>query len=330
MNNITASAEMYPVRKRLSDNASTYTSLRSVCWADLINSATSAFSLVAEFADKASPSSIAYMFSQSMILNHSFNVKVFNGNIAKIVDYKSADFMMKVSSLVSNSFMQSCDFQSHFVSLGRANSSHVFFPLKEFEPLLAPDKVSWIGYACSVGQGSKVFQANVNADFGIVIGMNDISVRQFTRKNSKPLAGWSSFDSQSLNLTFWNSVEYDWQIANLADFNVFAADELEPGLGICNAIIPVLSPESWVASIRLCKKLNKRVYNPIIDILKNLGVNFFKLRINHPQVKNHGVKVFVRKVCSFILIPYNLVFKLLVVKQPAYLDVVAENFRLLF
>src|SRR3990167_5050587 len=245
MNNITASAEMYPVRKRLSDNASTYTSLRSVCWADLINSATSAFSLVAEFADKASPSSIAYMFSQSMILNHSFNVKVFNGNIAKIVDYKSADFMMKVSSLVSNSFMQSCDFQSHFFSLCRAKSSHFFFSFYEFLPL-------------------------------------------------------------------------------------FAADELEPGLGICNAIIPVLSPESWVASIRLCKKLNKRVYNPIIDILKNLGVNFFKLRINHPQVKNHGVKVFVRKVCSFILIPYNLVFKLLVVKQPAYLDVVAENFRLLF
>lgn len=330
MLNKTASAEMYPVRQCLVDQFTADASLAGVPWISFDNLATSFFPFVAKLQKEAVPSNIAYMFSQSVILNHSFDVKVFNSNNSIVVCYEPADFVVKVISLVENSFVQFGNFQPHLVPLDRAFGSFGLFPLEEFKPLLALDKVSRVRYACSCGESSKVLQPDINADFVIRIGMNKFSIRQPTAKHSKPFVSWSFFNGKCFSLSFRNSVQNDWQIANLADFDVLVADEIESRLRVSYAVIPVLASESWVACIRLCKELVKGFNESVVDILQHLRMNFFKFWVDYPQIKKHGVKVLIRKVYSFLLIPNNLVFKLLVVKQPAYLDMFIKKFLLLF
>ena len=330
MNNITASAKMYPVRQSFVNQFTTDTSLACMSWVSFDNLTTSLFPFVAKLQKEATPSNIVYMFSKMMIMNHSFNVKVFNSNIAIIVSYEPADFMMKVIPLISNSFVEFSNPNPCLIPLDRTFSPFGEFPLTHFKPLLTLDEITGIGYAYAIREGGKVLYSNINPNLFIRAFVSDLRNINLTAKYSKPFICWSSLYSKGFNPAFRNSMKLNKKVSYLADFKVFLRDKLIPTLRIGNAVIPMFAFESWIASIRLCKEFVKGFYNSVVNILQNLRMNISKFWVNYSQIQKHRIEVLVRKIYSFLLIPYNLVFKLLVVKQSAYLNMLVENILLLF
>lgn len=241
---------------------------------------TACYSFVGQHIHKHAPRSIRYTFGEMMILNHSFDVKVFTGNYTILQGKASAQFMQPVSTNVADFEILSSEFKPCLSSVIGTFDFSADLPLQSFKFVLRFNKEARISYGLSVGEGSKVLQANINSNFAFRIWMNSTVVRQFTRENSKPLASFVLLDGESFDFSFGYSVEYDWQVANFADLNMLIVDKLKAGLGVSDAHNSGLVARKaffFGVFFDTPEEVLESLVNTVRNVLQNLAMNFRRI-----------------------------------------------------
>src|SRR3990167_1408081 len=291
-------------------NVSAFTaSHRSSSRINLHQLRTACYSFVFQTFDKSTPRSVRYMFSKMVIPHHIFDLQILDSNKGMSLDYPVSQLESKIYSLIRNSFIQPAQSEPCFSLIGRAFDLSAYSSMQNLQFSFTFEQMSGIGYKLTIGESSKVLQADINSNFGFR-SMNNFSFRHFTAENSKPLPSFVLLDSECFNLSFRDSVQDDWQIANLADLDVLAIQKLKSALRISYAINSTfVSGKSLFFAgfiFNYAKKISKGFMHPVGDILLGLGMDVIKFA-RKVFVKIKLVKRHISKLVSIFVERKNLV-----------------------
>lgn len=138
-------------------------------------------------------------------------------------------------------------------------------------------------------------------------------MRHFTTEHCEPLVCESLLDGKSFDLSFYDSVKPDGDFSNLADFELFVAEKLETRLWESKGVVSVHCLESWVtSSLSFFNSTEESIEgfdNSVINVLENLGMDFFKRRIDDFNVWKQVVKFDSVGKSSFASIDIPFIFK---------------------
>jgi len=243
--------------------------------------ATAYDSLVCHHLIEITPCNIKYVFSEIMIPDHVFDIKILPADYAILQSQASAQLMQEVTPLVSNLEMLPSNFNASLFPILAAFGSSGMNPLQPCKFLFSTNIESGIrdGFSFVVSHETLNPDINTNLFFG---RMDNIRNIDFTTKNSKPLPYLVLLDGHSLNFAFRDSVENYRDASELRDIQSCVRNKLKGTpiiLGVGYALYFGL--KSWVASLNLnalftklnpAKEVVKCFAQPVRDILKNLGI----------------------------------------------------------
>ena len=278
---------------------------------------TACYSFVGQHLNEITPSSIAYGFGETMISNHIADVKVLAKDKPVFCGEHPANLMVKVIALVKDFKMLFSQSKIGFPSIVRAKLLARNSSLQKLNFFLTLDQIFRIRYNLTIGQSGKVLQANINSY--VEIGrMNYINFRHFASEVGKPLVCLVDFDSQSLDFAFGNTMQYDWQVANLREFEPSITENLETRFRISNAEHFALEAGKTLLSgvfLDTPKEVSKSLANPVRDILQDMNMDLriilraSKLDVCYELIKLElvrGIKFFVKVKKSVIDFLANL------------------------
>ena len=305
--------ELSPTQRHINLSPASATSMTASSGLGILQElSTKCYLFVGHHIHKHFPRSVRYMFSKMMISDHIFDVKIFTSNYTVSQSEASAQFMQEVSTNVADFKMLSGKFESCLSSVCRAFDFPAHSSLQFFEPMLCFNQEVGIFYDFAIGQSGKAFQPNINTYFAFR-GMLHSNIRQFTAESGKPLPSFVLFDSESFNLSFRNSVEDDWQIANLRYLNVLVADELEAELRVSDAINPALVARKtffFRMFFYPAKEVSKSFVNSVRNILLGLRMNI-RIFTRKIFVKVKLIKINIAKLVSIFIQRKKLIVDLL-------------------
>lgn len=240
------------------------------------------------------------------VAKHILDSQVFNSNSSEPASEFVTEFMKEVKPLVADFVVSPSQEEVSFILI----STPLFFliptPLQHFEVLFSLNKEVRINHNLSIGQGSEVFNSDINPDL-LGGGMLDGYFWHFTSEDSEPLPSLVAFDSQSLNLAFRNTMQNDWDVADFGSVKTLVAEKLETILRVSNAPNPTL--ESWKTFLPASrvsdspKEVLKRPVNPFGNILPNLRKKFWML------ARKVIIEVKFPQYLAFFLISFDTQFK---------------------
>ncbi len=240
---------------------------------------TACYSFVFQTFDESAPRSVRYMLSEMMVSNHVRNLQTLDSDKEMRFGYFIGQLESKIKPLVADFFIQPAQSEPCLSSVGRVFDFSANPAMQDFQSAFRFRQITRISYKFSIRQSSKVFQANINADFRVRIGMNNIAFRHFTAESGKPLSRFSLLDGKSFNLAFRNPVKNDWQVANLTDLNMLVADELKPRLRISDATNSgFVARKTFLFSVfpDTPKEVLERFMHSVRNILLGLRMNIIK------------------------------------------------------
>ena len=124
-------------------------------------------------ADELRPTSIGYGLGKVMVLDHALDVQGFQPDQAKLIDNRSAEFVMKVFSAVCDLLMGSRHNQSGFVPAVTALDLAAYPSLSNLDQVFSLAQVLWwfdLGCLVLTTENSKVFQPQVDTDRLLIRG----------------------------------------------------------------------------------------------------------------------------------------------------------------
>jgi hypothetical protein len=200
---------------------------------------TACYSFVFQEANEGSPACIADILCEAMVLEHIVNVQVLDSDEGIFRCELPAELVLEVSPLIGNFEMLLSQSETSLSSIGRS----FYFPakssLQELEFLFRIDEEARIGDELSVGKGGEALDADIYSD--LLLGrMDDLAVRQFAAEAGEPLVSFVPLNSQSLDLSFGNTMKDDWDVAYLAQSKSFVGKQFETRLRISDAFHPAL------------------------------------------------------------------------------------------
>src|SRR3990167_11028043 len=141
------------------------------------------------------------------------------------------------------------------------------------------------------------------------------------RKTGKPFVSRSLDNGKNLDISFNHPMKFNINFSYFTKFKLFIIHKFKSCLGISKGIVPMNILESWVTSFisffNSIKESIKGLNDFVIDILKNLGMNRFKIRINYLDVWKNIIKFdFIGKSYVFF-INISFIFKHGIIQIPA-------------
>src|SRR3990167_5648246 len=262
------------------NNPTSTTGLARVSRIDLHQLRTACYSFVFQALDERTPRSISYLFSETMIMSHSFDIQILNCNSRISQSKASAQLMQEITPSVGNLEMLSCQLETCFSSVSRAFDLSAQSSLQELQSLFSLEQMPRVSNDFAIAQSGKVLQADINAN-GFFREMNGFAVRQFTGKYGKPLPCPVLLDSQSLNLAFRDTMQDYGNITYLTEFKPLVRENLEARLGESDAIHSALEARKTFFLARLvfnpAEEVGESFMHSVRDILLGLRMNALKL-----------------------------------------------------
>ena len=265
------------IERHLYNSSAFTTGLACISWIDFDKLSTACYCFVGQHLDKAFPRSIAYAFSEPMIIEHTFNVQILNSNKRIRFGEPMAEFMQEVSPLVYNFDVLLCQPESCLSSINRAFLFSTQPSLQEFQSFFSFDDVFRIIYKFSIGQDSIAFKPNIQSNFFRRRMLNGWNFN-FTSEYGKPLSSFVLLDGECLDFAFWDSMQNNRHTSNLAKPDSLITQQLEPALRESDAINPALeSRKTFFLTgfvFNPAKEIGEGFMYSVRNILFNLGMNF--------------------------------------------------------
>lgn len=238
---------------------------------------TACYSFVFQASDEGVPGSVAYTFSEAMILKHPIDIQVFDCDERKRFSEPIAELMQEISPLVSDLDVLFSESEHRFSSI---SGTLLFFaepPLQQLESLLGFEEMPRVIYEFSVGEDSVTLNPNIQPN--LFNGrMFNFRCFDFASESSEPLSCSVLFDGESLDFSSWYPVKDYGNRTDFADPEPLIAEHLETGLWERNAVHSALEPRETFFAFRCLRVLDspkevlERFADPIRNILLRLGM----------------------------------------------------------
>ncbi len=242
---------------------------------------TAYYSFVFQILEELPPASIRDMFSKMMISKHVLDVKIFNRYKRKGFYNPFRKFMNEIISLVGYFKMLSRQFYSLLVSVVGTFLCSAQSTIQSLQSLFSMNKKSWIVHNFLFIGPKVVSQPYIKPNM-VWRRISDVRNINFAAKASKPLVSFILLDGQSLDFSFRDSMQDDWQTANLGNVKSCTGNKLEGAsviLRISYALYSALkswiagfNPYAFLAKLNSVKEVIKRFTKPVRNILKDLAV----------------------------------------------------------
>lgn len=145
------------------------TALRCATRINLNTDSTSIFRFVLCVGDQLIPRGIRNTFCQAVILDHPRNTQVLKNNRAELRHKTTAEFMREVLAPIRNAFVNAAHNPLVVLAFGRAFGMFRHAALRLCKRLFIRAKEARVGHKLTRGQGSELFQPNVNANSRTVV-----------------------------------------------------------------------------------------------------------------------------------------------------------------
>ena len=272
----TTTTNMLAGSKSLSDSLPTSTAiLRCILSGNFLYFSPGTFSLEGKYVNERSPRSITDALREMAILNHPFDIQIFNRDLIEFANNSQRGLMVKVSTLPLNLLILA---RKKINSFSATAAFHILssrdLALSRFQFSLRLAQEFGILNHFARGEGSKIFNANVNADRITGLG-NEAGLILFYREDYVPPIRFA-LNSASLDRSFYLTRKANSARSNFSKIKPLPPD-LKTLLWVCERVILANAFKSWVswffsclASAEECGKCY--IYAPQY-ILKRLGIH---------------------------------------------------------
>ena len=248
----------------------------SSTWVNSNALSTTNYGFVGQKIEESSPGSIMYAFSEIIIMNHVFDVKMFNTDFAVSECKAFSELVQPVSSDIADFEMLFRQSEPCFSPVTGTFDFSADSSLQSSDFVLSIDQESGVRYACSVGKDSKVLGADINTDTGVEMRMNNFISWNFTGKDSKPLISLILLDCHGLDFAFWSTMQDYWNVSYPIEFKPFIRHNFEARLRKGYAIYSGFKTGKTFFLTRFIldspEEVLKCLVNPVRDILLGLGM----------------------------------------------------------
>lgn len=241
---------------------------------------TSVFGFVRKKLEEYAPATIRDGLAQVSVLNHVFNLQVFNVDSLKIVNVFIGNLMQKIISLISDFFVRLGDRYPRLVSAHRTFFPSGKFPLSASKLLLGITEIFRIRYLTAFAIDAKRLYANINTH--LFAGLWELFGRHIvTRKGNKPFASRHTPDSDGLDISLSRAGEEQFEPAHILDVQISTFERIAclfEGEGI--VAIPVLKAgkTGFLPRFYPAEKSLVRLIKAFEHILKGLGISCLDFR----------------------------------------------------
>jgi len=291
---------------------------------------TAYYSFVCQHLIESAPCNIKYMFCKNMIPYHIEDVKFFSSNYSIFDSHGTAEFVQEVRPLVSNFDVLPGNLDSGFVPVLAAFDSLGMYPLEFGKFLLTSDIEPRISYSFTFVVGQEILNTDINT-YRFSRRMDNFLVRHFAAEHSEPLSCFVLLDSQSLDFTFWDSMQDNRHRTNFAKLNPFVAQKFESRLRISHALDSAFEPriasfdfDAFLQKFYPIEEVIKSLAKPVRNILQNLAVNLRVMsRTGYLNIFKERIEI-IFACCHEFLIQT----KLCIVDFLAYLELIKKSYLL--
>jgi hypothetical protein len=224
------------------------------------------------------PCRIGNTFGQTMIVNHSVDMQIFNTDGSKRVDNPSALLVGEIVASPFDAFMHPSDHLAMPAPLVGAFLQAGVFVLNLRQGLFFVAEEARIGNFLPGGEGGKGFESNINADGERVVlqllGLAD------HRKGDGPFSSRGAMNGTGFDGAFDLSMIHHFDAANLREAHAIIVGETEARLGIGDAIVASVSLKARKSRLLTRFTASEEGFVGQIDthrdILQDLGMNLFE------------------------------------------------------
>lgn len=236
-----------------------------------------AFSLVREHEKKVGPSGIVDALGEHST-RQTFDIEIFNGNQAVLINYLPRLFVMKVAALVANVIVEAGEQQRGFTPTVRSLLSSRNTSLQATELRLRHAKPARVFNRASIAERGKAAEPNVDPDH--VCAKCQRRWLILDRKQCEP-SPCLAFYGECFDNTLQWSVGLDSNRSDFRESQLVSVQRLADQAE-CHAVVTTCGLKSWKASFstaaNAAKESVKRVSNSAQGILKRQGVNRLDIR----------------------------------------------------
>lgn len=241
---------------------------------------TSVRSFVGKKLEEYAPATIGDGLAQMSILDHVFNLQVFNVDSLKIVNVFIGNLMQKIISLISDLFVRLGDQYSSLIPTHRTFSPSGKFPLSTPKLFFIIAEIFRIGYYAAFAINAKRLYANVNTYF--LAGLRELFGRHIVAgKGDEPFTRRHTPDSDGLDIPFNRTGQKQFESTHVSDVEI-PAFKLISGLFKGEGIITVPVLKTWKTSfftgLYSAEKSFVCLVKAVKHVLKRLGVRCFDFR----------------------------------------------------
>ncbi len=292
------------------------------------NLTTSFFRFVCEISEESSPRSIIDVLGKVGMPDHAFDIQIFNSDVTVSLNKEIGEFMQEVRPLICNEFVQFGNWKPRLSPVCRAFDFPAQSSLQDFQSPFRSNEITGILNLYIIGQSSKAFKPDINADFVVGEFMFLSPNRNFTTENSEPFTSRGSLDSEGLDFALNRSMQNNLNVTNFGKSKLVTTYESMSILRVSNAFVPPEGLESGKSDFTFSffyspEEVLVSFVNPVRNILKNLTVNIFEFRIFSLKFDNMVVHVKLVKGLLAILVGFDSGFEKFVVEE-------AHNRKILF
>lgn len=271
-NQTTRAATVLTLAERFADLCSAQAHLTRTTRINLHKHASSLFRFVREHKEKVRPSSVVDGLCKHAA-GETLNIKVFDRYQSVVVRDLPRFCVMKISALISNVVVESCEQQHGLSSTVRVPLTARNASLQASELCLCRAEPTRVFDLSSVAQRCEVVNADVNTDHA---GIERQRIRfVFDGEQSKPTTGLV-LDGEAFDRTFKLSMQPDTHVANLRQSQAFP-DQPMSGSAVCDAVIAAHGAKPWISSLLSSlypsKESRECQVNTFQRFLQNVRVN---------------------------------------------------------
>ncbi len=249
--------------------------LTCIGWINCRVLSASIFCFARKLVGESRPCRVSNAFSETVIVHHPVDVQIFHTDDAELIDDFTRLLVREIVALESNALMHARD---NLTPPGSFRRTLFFFAQKTLrfcERVLFRAKEARVIYLVARREVSEGFKSNIYPDL-FKRFRQGLRVFNLTGEGSVPLARATTPNVASLNLPFNRAMQFDVDVADFRECQMMPVN-LKTRLREGEAIVAMLSPESWIARLfsgfHAAKERLKRKVKAHGDVLQNLTVN---------------------------------------------------------
>ena len=278
------------------------------------------------------PASIADALGETMVLDHSSDVQIFNADHAKPIDDLTRLLVCKVMAVVGNTLVNASDNLSGFASWQTALWQRGEFALRLGKRFLFYSKESGIGYLVACRQSGKAGQSDIDSNRTLRVSTPRVRYNLLTRERSEPFAV-RPHDRASLGTSLNRAMKCNLNLANfghnqIARFDYAATRYLRKRY----RVITIIAAKAWVAgfesSLHSAKERFESEINPKLCVLQALTVRIAQRRILDFPCSQELVGIVETDGLTFLLVGVLLDFDGFVIDPTAGINGFIQSCRL--